>query len=440
MSRLAYLAGWQSRLVFWGGALLVGLSAVVFIKACAWALAVHTSLITHWPLLGLAVTPFGLALLAFLTRKVFSGSQGSGIPQVIASLDIADEKDRGALLSLRIAFAKILLTILGMLAGASIGREGPMVHIGASLMDAMGRWSRVPFQAMQRALILAGGAAGIAAVFNTPIAGIVFAVEELARSFEERTTGTLLTAVVIAGVVSTALLGNYIYFGKAVVHLPSASSWLAVPLCGIAGGLLGGLFSRLLISFGQHLLPLSKEHPVALAFGLGCIIAMIGLLSHGSTYGTGYQEARDLLMTGHAPQLLFPIYKLLATLLSYLTGIPGGIFSPSISTGAGLGADLGLLLPQVPMAAMIILGMVGYFTGVTQSPMTGAVIVMEMVDDHGLILPILATAFIAAGASKLVCSKAIYQALAETFLPTIKPAQPAAEQVAQTALVESNLK
>ncbi|HWU68888.1 MAG TPA: chloride channel protein [Stenotrophobium sp.] len=431
MSRLAYLAGWQTRLVFWGGALIVGLCAASFTNACNWALAWHAQLIAHWPILGLLVTPLGLTLIAFLTIRVFPGSQGSGIPQAIAALSVTEEKDRGKLLSIRIAVGKLCLTILGLLCGASIGREGPTVHVGAAIMDAFGRWSQVPYQAMQRGLVLAGSAAGIAAAFNTPIAGIVFAIEELSRSFEERTTGTLLTAVVIAGVVSTAILGNYIYFGRAMVHLPAAASWIAVPLCGIVGGLLGGTFSRLILSLSQRILPFARERPIAMAFGLGCAVALIGWLSSGTSYGTGYQEARDLLMAQQPPQqLLFPIYKLLATVLSYLTGVPGGIFSPSLSTGAGVGADLALLLPSVPMAAMIILGMAGYFTGVTQAPMTGAVIVMEMVDDHALILPILATVFIAAGASKLVCSKPIYQAMSESFLPPPKPKTPATEEPA----------
>ncbi|MGH8506516.1 MAG: chloride channel protein [Stenotrophobium sp.] len=428
MSRLEYLAGWQTRLVFWGGALIVGLCAAGFTTACNWALSRHAQLIAHWPVLGLFVTPVGLALIAYLTIRAFPGSQGSGIPQAIAALNVTDEKDRGRLLSMRIAAGKLCLTILGLLCGASIGREGPTVHVGAAIMDALGRWSRVPYQAMQRGLVLAGSAAGIAAAFNTPIAGIVFAIEELSRSFEERTTGTLLTAVVIAGVVSTAILGDYIYFGRAMVHLPTATDWIAVPLCGIVGGLLGGIFSRLILSLSRRILPLAKGRPIAMAFGLGCAVALIGWLSNGSSYGTGYQQARDLLMAGQPPhQLMFPIYKLLATVLSYLTGVPGGIFSPSLSTGAGVGADLALLLPSVPMAAMIILGMAGYFTGVTQAPMTGAVIVMEMVDDHALILPILATVFIAAGASKLVCGKPVYQALAENFLPASKPPAARAE-------------
>ena len=415
-SRLSYLAGARARLLFWGGAVLVGLSAVLFTRMTDWALRQHAQLIAAWPHLGLLVTPIGLAAAALLTRRFVPGAEGSGIPQVVAALHLTETENR-PLLSAKVAVAKVGLASLGLLSGGSIGREGPTVHIGAALMDALGRLAGVPFQSIQRALILAGGAAGIAAAFNTPIAGIVFAVEELGRTFEERNTGTLLTAVVIAGVISTALLGNYVYFGEAAAHLPSAASWIAVPLCGISGGLLGGLFSLLLIQSGRRIAPVVRARPVTTIFAIGCAVALIGWLSNGMTFGTGYSQARALLVEQHAPpNLLFPLYKLAATLLSYATGVPGGIFSPSLSTGAGLGADLGLLFPNVPMAAMIILGMAGYFTGVTQTPMTASIIVMEMVDDHALILPMLATTFLAMVTSRVICPKPVYQALAEPFV------------------------
>jgi H+/Cl- antiporter ClcA len=417
MNRLPDLRLWRSRLVFWSGALAVGGAAVLFTELTDWAITRHALMTARWPWANFLVTPLGLACVTWMTQRWFSGAQGSGIPQAIAALNMSDESLRGRLLSLRVAVAKVGMTTLALLSGASVGREGPTVHVGASIMLALDRFTDVPHKIMQRNLILAGSAAGVAAAFNTPIAGIVFAIEEMARTFEEKTTGTLLTTVVIAGVVSTALLGNYVYFGRAAAHLPNPSDWYAVPICGMTGGLLGGAFSALLIRLSSRLVPLMKEHPFRTALLLGLLIACIGWLSQGATYGTGYAQARALLMDGHIPNVWFPFYKLAATLTSYLTGVPGGIFSPSLSTGAGLGADLAPLFPNVQPSAVIILGMVAYFTGVTQAPMTGAVIVMEMVDDHALILPILGTAFFAALASRLVCKQPIYLALSRGFLP-----------------------
>jgi len=423
-SRTAFLKAWQARAVFWCGAIAVGLVAVGFAEACDWAIQQHAKLIAAWPHVAPFITPFGFAAGVYLTRRFSPAAKGSGIPQAIAALDTADDALRSRLLSLRIAVSKIALTLLGLLSGASIGREGPTVHIGASIMDALGRFAHFPSESLRRGLVLAGGAAGLAAAFNTPIAGIVFAVEEMARSFEERTTGTLITAVVLAGVVATGLLGNYTYFGVADAHLLTWRAWIAVPLCGISGGLIGGLFARMLIKGSSLLAPLSMRQAVLLAAGLGVVVAVLGLASGGATYGSGYEQARGLLTGEVTPGLLFPILKWLATLASYLTGLPGGVFSPSLSTGAGIGAALAPLVPQTSLATMIVLGMVGYFTGVTQSPLTGAVIVMEMVDDHSLILPMLATCFVALGVSRLLCREPLYRALAQPFLQQIDRTAP----------------
>ena len=356
-----------------------------------------------------------------MTRRFFPGSQGSGIPQAIAARGLADDAARASLLSLRIGFGKIALTLLALLVGASAGREGPTVQVGASIMQAVGRWTGWT-GGKHLGLVLAGGAAGIAAAFNTPLAGIVFAIEEMSRSYEQRTSGLVLTTVILAGIASLGLLGNYTYFGHTAAALAAPSQWIAVPVCGIAGGLLGGVFSSLIL-FASRGLPgragaLIRRHPVSFAALCGLLVALIGLASGGTTYGTGYDEARRLLAgDGTMPQS-FGLLKLLATLLSSVSGIPGGIFSPSLAVGVGLGADLAPLLPSVPHGAIILLGMVGYFAGVVQSPITAFVIVLEMTGNDAMAVPLMATSVIAYGASKLVCPKPIYHALADGFLAT----------------------
>ncbi|MDE2088985.1 MAG: chloride channel protein [Gammaproteobacteria bacterium] len=425
--RLLSMERWKARLVFWIGAALVGLTGAFFAKAAVYADDAFHHLVRYSPYLPLVVCPLGLVLVAWLTMRFFPGTQGSGIPQSIAALDMPEHVQRARMLSPRIIAGKILLTCLGLLSGASIGREGPTVHVGTSIMYSLGRYARFPSHYLERALILAGGAAGIAAAFNTPIAGIMFAIEEMSRSFEDRTSGTLITAVLIAGVTAIAVLGNYTYFGSTNSALVFSDAWLAVLVCGVAGGLLGGIFSVLIIWISRRLRPLYRAHPLAVAAVCGLIIALVGLLSGGTTYGSGYHEARQLVLGAGTVSDAFPYLKMLGNLASYLSGIPGGLFAPALSAGAGLGAHIAYWFPGAPVSAIVILGMVGYFTGVVQTPITAFVIVMEMTDNHGLLLPLMATAFIAYLTSRLIHPTPIYQALAEGFRPEAAgPARPEA--------------
>jgi H+/Cl- antiporter ClcA len=412
---------WRRRVVFWGGAVAVGAVAVLFAKASDLVMSWFTALrhrYVWWPFL---VTPAGLALCAWLTERVFVGAEGSGIPQLIAALAVPTEQARSRLLSMRIAIGKILLTLIALYGGASIGREGPTVQVSASIMHSLRRFARFPAADLDRGLILAGGAAGVAAAFNTPLAGVVFAIEELWRAFDPRTSARILLAVIVAGITSLALVGNYTYFGTTNAIMTDPHMWLSVFVCGVVGGLCGGVFSRAMVSCGRALpVPLQEfrsERPVAFAAVCGVVLAVLGLLSHATTYGTGYGEARALLENENLSSHGFALWKALATLVSYVSGIPGGIFAPSLAIGAGIGASLHSAWPLAPIGAMVFLSMAAYFAGVVQAPLTALVIVTEMTGNRGLTLPLMAAVFLGRGASALVCRTSLYHSLAEKFLP-----------------------
>ncbi len=415
---------WLRRVAFWGGAVCVSAIAILFAIGAEHANTYLHRMIAYSPYLPLAVTPAGLALALYVTQRVFPGAEGSGIPQVIAALQIQDERLRGSVLSLKIAFGKIVVTLFALVCGASIGREGPTVQIGASIMHIIGKFVRFSRQETEKGLILAGGAAGVAAAFNTPLAGVVFAIEEMSRSFEERTSGTMITAVIIAGIASLAVLGNSPYFGRTSATLPLDSAWIAVLVCGAAGGLAGGVFSRMIIaSAGElpwHLSAFKRSRPVLFAAGCGLVLAVLGLLSHSTTYGTGYHEARRVLESSGDLPALYGVLKFLANAVSYASGIPGGLFSPSLAAGAGFGVNLSKLMPYAPAGAVVLLGMAGYFAGVVQAPITTFVIVTEMTDNHQLMVPLMATALLAAGTSRLICPRPVYKALSEGFLTRTK--------------------
>jgi H+/Cl- antiporter ClcA len=407
---------WSRRLWFLGGAVVVGAVSVAFALAAAWANGVFHRTVAFAEWIPFLVVPAGFALIRWLMTWA-PGSQGSGIPQAIAALALP-ESARRRLLSLRVAFGKIVLTVIGLLSGASIGREGPSVQVGASIMFALSRSAAFPFEGMQRGLILAGGAAGVAAAFNAPLAGIVFAIEEMARSFEQRTISIVITAVIVAGVVSLALQGNYAYFGHTAATLDLPAGLPAVLVCGLAGGLFGGLFSRLLLALGQGkvgaLASWQRERPVVFAALCGLALAAVGAASDGMVFGTGYDETRALL-GGHVDSETFGVAKLAATLISYVSGIPGGIFAPSLAVGAGLGHNVAWLFPAQPAAALLLLGMGAYFAGVVQAPLTAFVIVLEMTQNSELALPLMAATLIAHAVSRTVCPRPLYKALARGF-------------------------
>jgi H+/Cl- antiporter ClcA len=257
------------------------------------------------------------------------------------------------------------------------------------------------------------------------LAGVVFAIEELSDRYEHRFSGTLLTAVIVGGVVSLGLVGNYTYFGEAGGELPLGSGWLAVPLCGIACGLLGGIFSRIVLAATsgrpRWLGTLRMRHPVLMAAGCGLALALLGIALGPGAFGTGYDQARSLVqghaMVGHE----FGAMKFAANVVSYVAGIPGGLFSPALAVGAGIGHDIAGLFPGMDGTVFVLLGMCAYLAGVTQAPLTSAVISMELTDNSGMMLPILATVLLARGASALACHTPIYRALGQQLLAGLPP-------------------
>ncbi|MCB1413745.1 MAG: chloride channel protein [Xanthobacteraceae bacterium] len=409
-------AKWQRRAIFLCGGLAIGVAAIGLAFMADQVQEAFARLLAKWHYASLLVTPAGFMLSVFLTNRYFQNAQGSGIPQAIAARQLTDLAARGRLVSIRIAIGKILMTLLGLLCGASAGREGPTVQVGASIMFAAGRMS----PRRQPGLILAGAAAGVAAAFNTPLAGIVFGIEEMSRTFEVRTSGLIIAAVIAAGLTSLGLVGNYSYFGTSPTMLQHGTDWIAVPICGVIGGLAGGLFSRIVITMAQGLSgPMGrtiKRHAIVFAGVCGLGVALCGLASDNTIFGTGYLQVKGALESGAPLPESFGILKFVATTLSAISGIPGGIFSPSLAVGAGLGLNVAHLFPSAPLAAIILLGMVSYFAGVVQAPITAFVIVTEMTENHAMVVPLMAASMIAYATSRLVCSEGIYHALAKGYL------------------------
>lgn len=408
---------WLMRVAAVAGAVLLGLVAILFAQAGDLAQHVFARMFAAHPVLASASTPFVFVAVVGLTRHWFPEARGSGIPQVMAASHNPAASANGPLISLRTAAAKFAGTLLLLLGGGAVGREGPTVQISAALMIAVHRWLRIPVNA---GVIIAGGAAGVSAAFNTPLAGVAFAIEELAAAFEQKVALLVMAAVMISGLVSLGIAGDYVYFGAMTRHMAIRDIAVLAPLMGVLGGIAGGAFSRTLVALSGSRHPWfvsARANPLKLAFACGCVVAGLGLATGGVSWGTGYETTRTLLSGGEAT-LSFGPAKFVATLATALSGAPGGIFAPSLSVGAGLGQLVADITAGVPSGALVLLGVAAYFTGVVRAPLTAVIIVTEMTADRAMIIPLFIAALIADWVSNKICHVKLYHALSQGFRPS----------------------
>ena len=388
-----------------------------------------------------------MMLIVFVQRKWFPGTEGTGIPQAIAALKIGNSKARGLMLSLWIAFGKVVLLTVALLFGITVGREGPSVHVGACFMHLCNRVCRLPSYLVARGMILAGSAAGIAAAFNTPIAGVVFCFEEVGRTFDRESVPAIIRTVAIACVVGVVFLGDYLFYGDANIGarlplgldgvfgrsdatfmewLSEMRQWIAVPVVGILGGFLGGWFGRGVVEVSRFTGPRLVRNPLRMGLILGLCLAIIGIVSGGESYGGGYDQAKQMLTTAHETgepitSWHYPLTKAAASFVSLVSAIPGGLFDPSLAVGASLGQVThglfdGYIAPGISLPALMMLFMAAYFAGVVQSPITVFTIMFEMTGAYEMILPLMFASMLGAMVARRICNPSIYEALAMQFI------------------------
>jgi len=408
----------RRRVALIGGAVIVGLVALLFAWLADGAGHMFEWFIARYPYAPFLITPLGFALIVWITRRFAPLAAGSGIPQVIAA-SRGTSAAHMRLIDMPTAVLKSVLTAGALLVGASVGREGPTVQISAALLGWTHRLLQVP---MRLTVMIAGGAAGVAAAFNTPLAGITFAIEELAAAYEQRMALLVITAVIVSGMVTLGIAGNYIYFGGGInAHLSVRSAIPVALVGGILGGLSGGLFARWTLAAARvnnRFMNVRKRYPVGFAALCGLFVALIGVAS-GLTWGTGYEPAKALIEGETLPYWFAPA-KFLATLVTTISGIPGGIFAPSLATGAGFGQALRWIFPGEPASAIILMGMAAYFTGVVRAPLTAVIIITETTGARGFMLPLLGAALVADASAQLLCKERLYHGLAKAFIPEAK--------------------
>jgi len=364
-------------------------------------------------------SPLLFLLSVEMVRRIAPCAAGTGIPQAIFAarhLGIANEEALAPLVSPATLAVKVVSLLIGIWAGASTGREGPTVHVATCvfimILWPFRRWAGVSVD--PRSAVIAGGAAGLAAAFNTPLAGVTFAIEELTTDYFSNIKDLVLLAIIVAAVAAKLLTGEYAYFGKLLE--PPVVPLTATFVIGLVGGLLGAFFSSAILH-GQKIIsrfnsPLSRYGiPVALSLGVLVIASFVGL----NVLGPGNEVAKTLIFGQFGPwAILFPLAKIGTTLFTYLSGIAGGIFAPCLSIGAAMGADVGRCL-NVSTASCAMIGMAAFLSGTIQAPITSFVIIFEMTGHHQMLLPIMLSSLLAFMVARVLGAKHFYQALATNY-------------------------
>ncbi|OBX04761.1 chloride channel protein EriC [Gallibacterium genomosp. 3] len=411
------------------GALLVALVSWGFATLVELGLEINTYLVNLHPWVAWVLLPFGMAILAWFTQRFTPYVAGSGIPQVIASIGLPHGKPKEALVRLAQTIWKIPLTFLAMCCGASVGREGPSVQVGAAVMLSWGKFCRkynLAFKGLSyNELIATGAAGGLAAAFNAPLAGVIFAIEEIGRGAPLRWERRVLLGVLAAGFMLVLIQGNNPYFPQyaGADTVENVVLWLVV--CAVVCGLFGGAFARLLAKGLAAYLPafmrgFVRRHPIIIAFILGILLAGLGIFSNHQTYGTGYAVVTQAL-NDQALDTSLGISKLLATVFTYWTGIAGGIFTPALTTGAAIGSNIWQLTGGiVDQRFLVLLSMAAFLSGATQSPVTSSVVVMEMTGSQPELVWLLATSIMASIISRQICPKPFYHFAAGRFRQRIQ--------------------
>jgi CIC family chloride channel protein len=349
-------------------------------------------------------------MIYFFARE----AKGHGVPEVMEAVALHGGRIRPI-----VAVIKSLASALCIGTGGSVGREGPIAQIGSAIGSTLGQWLHLSDERV-RNLVACGAAGGIAATFNAPIAGAVFALEIILGEFHTTYFGAVVISAVTADVVANFFEGNIRAF--AVPEYTMISPWelLLYLLLGVIAGILGVLFSRSLYLSEDLWEKLKFPEAFKPVIG-GLTLGVVGLLSpkilsYPRVYGVGYPSINDAVFGKLALEatLVLLFMKLLATIITLGAGGSGGIFAPSLFMGAMLGSTFGQIfntvLPNItaPAGAYALVGMAAFFSSAAHAPITAILILFEMTNDYQIILPLMLTTVVATLISRLISPESIY--------------------------------
>jgi CIC family chloride channel protein len=391
--------------------ILAGLAAVLFTLAIERADAAFFG--PDPRPLRMFLTPVLVSIVTgVLLATLFPGVRGSGVPQTKAAFHL-----QGGVIPRRVPLGKFLTGVLCIGSGHSMGREGPSVQIGAGIASAVGQWLRLS-PARVKELVPVGAAGALAAAFNTPIAAVLFALEEIIGDMNATVLGSIVVASVASVVVERSILGNEPLFHVPVYHLVHPAELIGYAALGLAGGVVSVIFGKALLGLRaafRHLPRFSLMWQPALGgIAIGAVLLLVPEVK-----GVGYEYVDQALNGGLTlrTMLALCLVKLLATVVSYSSGNAGGIFAPSLYIGAMAGGAMGILVnvlapfPTAEPGAYALVGMGALFAGIIRAPMTSVFMIFEITQDYQILVPLMVANLLSFVISRRYQPVPVYEAL-----------------------------
>jgi chloride channel protein, CIC family len=355
----------------------------------------------------------GSLIIGYLLYRYFPNARGSGVPQTKAALFAREGR-----ITLRTVVGKFVCTSATLASGIPLGREGPSVQVGAGLASVLGRLLGLSNEQVKN-LIPVGAAAAIAAAFNTPLAAVLFALEEIMGDLNAPVMGAVVLASATSWMVLRLLLGNNPLFNVPQYQLVSPWEFTAYAVLGVAGGLVSVAFTRLLLGMRARFLRFPQKTVWFQPLAGGLLVGLMGWFVP-QVLGVGYEFVGDALngrMVFHLMVLLL-VLKLFAVTTSYASGNAGGIFGPALFIGAMVGGVVGTIAHHLFPAftatpgAYALVGMGAVFAGIVRAPMTSVVMIFEMTQDYAVIVPLMIANLVSLFIASQLQHEPIYEALA----------------------------
>ena len=413
---------------FWIGSVITGVVAVMYAQIFTWGEKLMNFIFDWNAWMIFIIAPIGFVLSWWLVKEFAPYSKGSGIPQVMAAVELANPKEHTKirhLLSIKIIVFKILSSLALVIGGGAVGREGPTIQIAGSVFRKVNEylpdwWPKIS----KKNMIMTGAAAGLSAAFNTPLGGIVFAVEELSKTHINYFKTALFTAVIIAGLTAQTLAGSYLYLGYPKTANVSLMVMFPVILVAGVSGILASQLSVFMLAINAWKKRLKSDRSNIIFLVISAlIIASLAFFVNREILGSGKEIMERTLFTDDKHEEWYmPIFRMIGPALAFTSGGAGGIFAPALSAGASVGSVISGWINLTPNETNVVIlgGMVAFLTGITRAPFTSAIIVLEMTDRHSLIFHLMLAGMVSSLISLMVSRRSLYDALKISYLEELR--------------------